>query len=119
MKILELKIANLRGIKNEISLKPNGQNMAIQGPNGSGKSGVVDSLDFLMTGDITRLTGKGTKGITLKSYGKHVDAKAKDAVVVAKIQIEGIDQPITLGRSISNPKVSESTELEFSRSINS
>ena len=105
MKILELEIANLRGIKNPISFKPDGQNMVIQGPNGSGKSGVVDSLDFLMTGDITRLTGKGTRGITLKTHGKHVDAKAKDAVVTAKIQLEGIDQPITFHRTISKPKV--------------
>jgi len=104
MKILELEIANLRGIKNPIKLKPNGKNMAIQGPNGSGKSGVVDSLDFLMTGDITRLTGKGTRGITLKGHGKHVDAKAKDAVVTAKIQLEGIDEPIILQRTIANPK---------------
>ncbi len=105
MKILELEIANLRGIKNPISFKPDGENMSIQGPNGSGKSGVVDSLDFLMTGDITRLTGKGTRGITLKTHGKHVDAEAKDAVVTAKIQLEGIDQPITFHRTISNPKV--------------
>ena len=105
MKILELEIANLRGIKNPISFKPDGENMSIQGPNGSGKSGVVDSLDFLMTGDITRLTGKGTRGITLKTHGKHVDAEAKDAVVTAKIQLEGIDQPITCHRTISNPKV--------------
>jgi len=104
MKILELEIANLRGIKNPIVLKPDGNNMAIQGPNGSGKSGVVDSLDFLMTGDITRLTGKGTRGITLKGHGKHVDAKPKDAVVTAKIQLEGIEDPIILHRSIANPK---------------
>jgi DNA repair exonuclease SbcCD ATPase subunit len=104
MKILELEIANVRGVRDAIVLKPDGNNMAVQGPNGSGKSGVVDALDFLMTGDITRLTGKGTKGITLKHHGKHIDAKPEDAFVKAKIQFDGIDQPVTLLRNISNPK---------------
>jgi len=104
MKILELEIEHVRGIKDKITLKPNGENVAVHGPNGSGKSGVVDALDFLMTGDISRLTGKGTKGITLKDHGKHVDSKPEDAVVTAKIIIEGISDPITLQRKMSELK---------------
>jgi len=104
MKIFELEIEHVRGIKGKISLKPNGENVAVHGPNGSGKSGVVDALDFLMTGDISRLTGKGTKGITLKDYGKHIDSKPEDAVVTAKVLIEGISDPITLQRKMSDPK---------------
>ena len=104
MKILELEIEHVRGIKGKMSLKPNGKNVAVHGPNGSGKSGVVDALDFLMTGDISRLTGKGTKGITLKDYGKHIDSKPEDAIVTAKISIKGISDPITLQRKMSEPK---------------
>lgn len=57
MKILDLKIEKMRGIK-EIKLTPNGKNLVIWGPNGSGKSAVVDALDFLLTGSISRFTGK-------------------------------------------------------------
>lgn len=104
MRILELDIENVRGIKSRISLKPNGENLSIHGPNGSGKSAVVDGLDFLMTGDISRLTGKGTKGIALKRHGKHIDAKPEEAVVTAKVSVESISEPITLQRRISQPK---------------
>jgi len=70
MKILELEIHNVRGIR-DIILTPNGKNLVVWGPNGSGKSAVVDALDFLLTGKITRLMGKGTGGITLNKHGPH------------------------------------------------
>lgn len=66
MKILELKIKDVRGIRDEMPFEPNGENMVIFGPNGTGKSAVVDAIDFLFTGDISRLTGRGTRGMTLK-----------------------------------------------------
>lgn len=55
MKIIELEIQNIRGIPSVI-LKPNGENFVIWGPNGSGKSAVVDAIDFLLTGKISRFT---------------------------------------------------------------
>lgn len=104
MIILELEIENIRGIKNSIHLKPNGENVVICGPNGTGKSGVVDAIDFLFTGDISRLTGRGTQGMSMRSHGAHIDAAPKDAVVKAKIQIDGISDSITLERRMSKPK---------------
>lgn len=104
MKILELEIENIRGIRQKIPFKLGGENLSIQGPNGSGKSAVVDGIDFLFTGDISRLGGRGTRGITLKGHGKHIDADIKDAFVAAKIQIRGVKKPITLMRKMSRPK---------------
>ncbi len=101
MKMLSLEIENVRGIRKKICLAPEGKNLAVYGPNGSGKSAVVDALDFLLTGDISRLTGKGTRGITLKNHGKHIDAKLGEARVTAKVQFEGITQPVTLERCMS------------------
>jgi recombinational DNA repair ATPase RecF len=69
MRILELEINNVRGIE-QLLLKPEGKNLVIRGPNGSGKSAVVDAIDFLLTGRVSRLTGKGTSGITLNNDGK-------------------------------------------------
>lgn len=112
MKILELEMENVRGIRKKITLTPNGENVVIHGPNGTGKSAVVDAIDFLFTGDISRLTGRGSRGMSLKDHGSHVDAKPKDAVVKAKVQIDGINQPITLERKMSKPKDLICPEIE-------
>ncbi|MFZ3138552.1 MAG: AAA family ATPase [Thermodesulfovibrionales bacterium] len=104
MKILELQIEDVRGIRKKIDIKPNGHNTVIHGPNGSGKSAVVDAIEFLFTGDISRLSGRGTRGISLKEHGPHIDAKPEDARVTAKVQIDGIDEHITLQRDMSKPK---------------
>lgn len=102
MKILELEINEIRGIKN-LTLTPNGDTIVVWGPNGTGKSGVIDAVDFLLTGKVTRLLGKGTKGLHLKTHGSHIDSSGDDAYVSAKIKIQGIDDPVTLKREISNP----------------
>ena len=105
MRILELEMENVRGIRKKLVLTPNGENVVIHGPNGTGKSAVVDAIDFLFTGDISRLAGRGTRGMSLKDHGPHIDTKPKDAVVRAKVQIDGIDEPVTLERKMSKPKL--------------
>jgi recombinational DNA repair ATPase RecF len=108
MKILELEIKNIRGIK-DLTLSPNGKTIVVWGPNGTGKSGVIDSVDFLLTGKVTRLTGKGTKSLSLKTHGSHIDSSGDDAYVKAKVQINDSEEPIELFREMSNP-----TKLEIS-----
>jgi energy-coupling factor transporter ATP-binding protein EcfA2 len=103
MKILELEIENIRGIRH-IRLTPNGENMVIWGPNGAGKSAVVDAIDFLFTGQISSLIGAGTAGITLKNHGPHIDQRPMEAFVRAKIKVNGVDEPINLERKMSSPK---------------
>src|SRR3990172_2036330 len=102
MKLLELEIQNVRGIR-ELVLKPEGANLVVWGPNGSGKSAVVDALDFLLTGRISRLTGKGTAGITLSKHGPHIDYDPEKATVRAKIQVGGLSQPIEIRRCMARP----------------
>ncbi len=102
MKILELEITKIRGIK-YLKLTPNGGNMVIWGPNGTGKSAVVDAVDFLLTGRIARLIGEGTKGIKLEAHGPHVDHKPHEAIVSAVVQIEGYDKPVQITRKVSDP----------------
>ncbi len=102
MKLLELEIKNVRGIKH-VKLVPNGKNFVIWGPNGSGKSAVIDALDFLLTGRISRLTGKGTGGISLSKHGPHIDCKPKDAVVKAKVGISGLSDPVEISRCLAKP----------------
>lgn len=67
MKIQELEICNFRGIK-ELKLEPKAKNFLISGPNGSSKSAKVDAVDFLLTGQVSRMTGAGTKDIKLQEH---------------------------------------------------
>ncbi len=57
MKLLELEIQNFRGVKH-LKIEPQGHNFLIWGPNGSGKITIVDSLDFLLKRNISRMTRK-------------------------------------------------------------
>ncbi len=102
MRLLELEISNVRGIPH-LSLKPDGKNVVVWGPNGSGKSAVVDAIDFLLTGRMARLSGKGTGGITLAKHGPHIDHQAEEAVVRAVVRVGGVDEPVTLERCIARP----------------
>ena len=102
MKILDITIKDVRGIRQEINLKPEGKNVVIFGPNGTGKSAVVDAIDFLFTGDISRLAGRGSMGMSLKKHGKHIDADIKDAFVKATIELDG--DKILIERHMAKPK---------------
>jgi hypothetical protein len=103
MRLIELEIENVRGIRHLV-LTPQGGNFSVWGPNGSGKSAVVDAIDFLLTGEITRLTGKGTGNISLSKHGPHVDCKPDEAKVRGVIQITGVDEPIEISRCMVHPK---------------
>ena len=109
MRVLELEIHNVRGIP-YLSLKPSGKNFVVWGPNGSGKSAVVDAIDFLLTGRISRLTGKGTGGITLSRHGPHVDHKPEEATVRALVQLPGLRDPVEIRRCIADPNTLECDE---------
>ncbi|HHT9125586.1 MAG TPA: AAA family ATPase [Candidatus Brocadiia bacterium] len=102
MKILKLEIEKIRGIKN-LSLEPKGKSIVIFGPNGSGKSAIVDAIDFLLTGKISRLEGEGTEALSTRKHGPHVDHDVKEAIVKARVEIPGISDPIDLERRMSNP----------------
>lgn len=100
MKINSLEIHELRGIKH-LSLDLSGKNAYVFGPNGSGKSGVVDAVDFLFTGSITRLSGQGTQGISIKEHGKHIDAQIGESYVQAKICLGDPSTEVTLRRNLN------------------
>ncbi len=115
MRILELSVENIRGIK-KLNIKLDGNNTVIFGQNGTGKSAVVDAIDFLLTGDIARLSGKGCGYLKLSEHGCHVDSRdnLKDTIVRAKIGIDG--KEVVVERSISKPKtykVTPNSEKDF------
>ena len=104
MKIHKIEIHNIRGVR-DLTIEPDGKSFVVYGPNGSGKSAVVDAIDFLFTGRISRLMGRGTSGITLSKYGPHIDVvdNPEDAWVNARIKIESIPDFIEIKRTMDNP----------------
>ncbi len=71
IQLKDIHITEVRGIR-DLKLTFDYKSFVVQGPNGSGKSGVVDAIDFLLTGNISRLTGAGSGGLTLLKHGPHV-----------------------------------------------
>ncbi len=60
-------IEELQGIRKR-GLSLGQKTFAISGPNGSGKSGVIDAIEFGLSGQIGRLTGRGTQGLTVSEH---------------------------------------------------
>lgn len=91
-----------------------GKNFAVCGPNGTGKSGVVDALEFALTGSVSRLTGKGRGDISLLEHGPHVDRRAapeKSSVTVV-LTIPSLNKKVTIERGVKSakkPKITPNT----------
>ena len=102
MKLNKIKIHNVRGIS-DLRLQLDGESIAIWGPNGVGKSSVVDAIEFLFTGNMSRLSGEGTGGISLSQHGPHIDHPSESAYVSAEVQVDGLDQPVHVVRRMANP----------------
>jgi hypothetical protein len=71
IQVEKIHIEEFRGIRH-LELKFNGKPFVVSGPNGSGKSGVVDAIDFSLTGNIARLSGAGTGGLSVLKHGPHI-----------------------------------------------
>ena len=89
MKIQKIKISSIRGIPNDFERELNCKSLVITGDNGTGKSGLIDAVDFLLTGRIKRLSGEGTKDISQGEYGHHIDKTPKEARVEAIVEFKG------------------------------
>ena len=63
IRIDKIEIHEFRGIR-KLILELKGENFAACGPNGTGNSGIVDAIEFALTGNISRLSGRGTDGLT-------------------------------------------------------
>src|SRR6266851_3731425 len=105
MKLETAHIEEVRGIR-KLDIDFQKGTFAISGPNGSGKSGVIDAIEFGLTGNISRLTGRGTKGLTVAEHGPHVDkTKFPDAAFVElRVFIPALKKSATITRKVSDPK---------------
>lgn len=104
IKIESVKVQNLRGIR-DLTLDFNSESFAIYGPNGSGKSGVVDAIEFGLTGSISRLMGKGTGRLSVQRHGPHILQKETTDTCKVSLQVKllELDRTATIVRSVEDP----------------
>lgn len=113
IKVEEITIKEFRGIRN-LTLKPQGKNFAVCGPNGTGKSGIVDAIEFALTGSISRLSGAGTGGLSVLKHGPHVDYRdnPEKAEVLLTVSIPSLSTTATIQRTVKgvkNPTITPET----------
>lgn len=87
MKINRLTISELRGIR-ELTLPLDSRSAVIWGPNGVGKSGIIDACDFLLGGQVGRLTGTGAGQLSLRRHGPHVRSVKGSSAVAANVTLK-------------------------------
>ena len=104
MRVHELRVRNIRGIRS-LDLSPSGKTFVLSGENGTGKSAVVDAIDFLMSGEIARLTGR--RGISTRQHGSHIDSRPNESYVEADIEVPGHVGRVTVRRKMVTPEVLE------------
>ena len=105
IKITSAHIEEFRGIR-KLDINLDGKTFAVSGPNGSGKSGVIDAIEFGLTGQIGRLIGQGTKGLSIGDHAPHVDStKFPDAAFIElNLTFPTLGKSAKLTRSVSAPK---------------
>ncbi len=110
IKLESIEIHEFRGIR-DAALSFRGKSAVVAGPNGTGKSGVVDAIQFALTGEVTRLTGEGSRELSVARHGPHVDVRDSpgDAWVSLKVYIPSLSKTATITRTV---KRSESMRLK-------
>lgn len=98
-----IQIEEFRGIRS-IDLSLSSKSFVVYGPNGSGKSGIVDGIDFALTGSIARLTGEGTAGVTVQRHAPHVHKRDDAGAAKVLLTVKDTDTGATavLGRTVKN-----------------
>lgn len=109
IRIQKIIINEFRGVR-KLSFELKGENFAVCGPNGTGKSGIVDAVEFALTGNISRLSGEGTGDLSITKHGPHVDSREKpdQASVELTFTIVASGKQATIYRTIKNaskPKI--------------
>jgi recombinational DNA repair ATPase RecF len=109
IKLETAHVEEFRGIR-KLDIDFGKGTFAISGPNGTGKSGVIDAIEFGLTGEIGRLTGRGTKSLSVSEHGPHVDkVKFPDAAFVElKVFLPALGKSATITRKVSasgKPKI--------------
>lgn len=110
IRIQKITIHEFRGIR-DLTFELKGENFSVCGPNGTGKSGIVDAIEFALTGNVSRLSGQGTGGLSVKEHGPHVDSRDKpdQAYVSLTFIIAATGKQATIVRTVKNARAPKIT----------
>ena len=113
IQIESVNIKEFRGIR-DLTLTMNRGSFVVSAPNGSGKSGVVDAIQFALTGEIGRLKGSGTGDLTLSEHGPHVEKRSDpDASSVSlNVYIPRLKKSASITRTFKKSKQPQITPNE-------
>lgn len=103
IRIRSIHIKHFRGIR-DLDLELAGQSFGICGPNGTGKSGVVDAIEFCLTGDVTRLSGQGSGALSVKKHAPHVDQREHSEKANVTITADFLGKKVRIRRCVKDPK---------------
>ena len=103
-----LRVHEFRGIR-DLTLELNSKNFAICGPNGTGKSGIVDALEFVLSGNISRLTGRGRGELSIKAHGPHIDCALPEQAFAEAVLHISVGKTLTIKRTVKAPTAPELT----------
>lgn len=84
-----------------------GDNAIIHGDNGTGKSSILAAVEFLLSGNLTHLSGDGTNNITVQTHAPHQHATPQECYVEGTFVTETGDTG-TVRRCADNPRNLES-----------
>ncbi|TFD35917.1 hypothetical protein E3T40_07100 [Cryobacterium sp. TMT1-19] len=103
IKVQRLHVRNFRGIRT-FDFDLAGRNFAVAGRNGTGKSGVIDAIEFALTGTVSRLSGHGTRSVSVKAHAPHVDFanEPQSSFVTMVFTIPGLEGDISVTRSVKD-----------------
>src|SRR5579871_410153 len=103
IRVEKIHIEDFRGIR-DLTLTFDGRNFGVCGPNGTGKSGIVDAIEFGLTGNVSRLSGEGTGDVSIQKHGPHVDSRDRPdkARVVLTLTIPSLKKTVTIDRTVKN-----------------
>ena len=71
----------------------------------------MDAIEFALTGNMSRLTGRGTSGVSIARHGPHVERRddPSGSAVELVLELLGTSETVTLSRGLS-----DSADLEIS-----
>lgn len=88
MRLSSLEIREFRGIRC-LDLDFSSQGILVYGPNGVGKSSIIQAVEFLLTGEVSNVTGTGTGRKSPTDDIHHREASPEECVVTATFEGEG------------------------------
>lgn len=109
LSIESLTVRGFRGIPGKETLNLAGNNGVVVGPNGTGKSTLTQALEFLLTGQVSALTGAGTGRINRREHIPNHNVDPREVYVEVQFADEG-GESLTVRREFTS-----SSSIEASR----